>query len=97
MQKNKIDLKKKKDNLCFSRIKNPELLIDIRNENIEHIKMAKVEEKDNSDFSDILNTMALTSAISALSSLSSETLEFSTIKNKNLLRDYEKIRFKRIS
>lgn len=99
MQKNKNikNSKEKKDFLFLSRIQNPKLLNDIRKENIEQINMTKVEEKEKTEFSDIINTINLTSAISALSTLSSETLEFSTIKNKNLLKDYEKIRFKRIS
>jgi hypothetical protein len=97
MQKNKNtkDLKEKKYFMSLSRIQNPKLLDGIRKENIEQIDMVNVKEKDKTDFSDIIDTLTLTSAISTLSSLAGETLEFSTMKNKNLLKDYEKIRFKK--
>lgn len=93
--KNTTNLKEKKYFLSLSRIQNPKLMTGIRNENIGQFDMANVKDKDKTDFSDMIDTLTLASAVSTLSSLASETLEFNTIKNKNLLKDYEKIRFKK--
>ncbi len=96
MQKNKNKERQKRYLLALSRIRNEKLLDDIRNENIEQIDMTNVNKKVKTDFSDVIDTLTLASAIATLPTLASESLEFSTVKNKNLLKDYEKIRFKKL-
>lgn len=49
------------------------------------------------DIEDVLEGLTLSSSIASLEELSSETLEFSTMKHKELLKDYEKLRFKKKS
>lgn len=89
------DKKEKQHFLSLATIKKSHDLLEIKKKNKEQIQKIKVEKKDETDFSDVVGTMTLTSAISSLSTLTSETLEFSSMKNKNLLKDFEKLRFKK--
>ncbi len=96
---NKEGIKGKKEEQHFLSLvakKKSQDLLEIKKRNKEQIQKIKVGKKDKTDFSDVGGTMTLTSGISSLSTLTSETLEFSSMKNKNLLKDFEKLRFKKI-
>ncbi|GFO97342.1 hypothetical protein ig2599ANME_1542 [groundwater metagenome] len=64
---------------------------NIKKYNCDQINLINANNDAKNDLSDVINTITLTSSISSLSSLANETLEFSTIKNRNLLKNYEKI------
>jgi len=89
------DKKEKQHFLSLVATKKSQDLLEIKKKNKEQIEKINVEKKEKTDFSDVAATMTLTSAISSLSTLTSETLEFSSMKNKNLLKDFEKLRFKK--
>lgn len=99
MNKERIRIKNKKEKQHFLSLvatKKSQDLLEIKKKNKEQIEKINVEKKDKTEISDVAGTMALTSAISSLSTLTNETLEFSSMKNKNLLKDFEKLRFKKI-
>lgn len=89
------DKKEKQHYLSLVTKKKSQDLLEMKKRNKEQIEKINVEKKEKTDFSDVAGTMTLTSAISSLSTLTSETLEFSSMKNKNLLKDFEKLRFKK--
>ena len=95
---NKEGIKEKKEKQHFLSLvatkKSPDLL-EIKKKNKKRLEKINVEKKEKTDFSDLVGTMTLTSAIASLSTLTNETLEFSSMKNKNLLKDFEKLRFKK--
>lgn len=96
MHKKGINDKKEKQHfLSLAETKKSQDLLEIKKKNKEQAEKINAEKKEKTDFSDVAGTMTLTSAISSLSTLTSETLEFSSMKNKNLLKDFEKLRFKK--
>lgn len=96
MHKEEIKDKKEKHFLSLAETKKSQDILEIKRRKKDQINKIKFEKKEKTDFSDVAGTMTLTSAISSLSTLTSETLEFSSMKNKNLLKDFEKLRFKKI-
>jgi uncharacterized membrane protein len=96
MDEEEIKNKKEKQHfLTLVATKKSQDLLEIKKKNKEQIEKKNFEKKEKTEISDVAGTMTLTSAISSLSTLTSETLEFSSMKNKNLLKDFEKLRFKK--